>query len=55
VHVPVKQPGGTQVLDPNTRTYNTLLRGLRTQDERGFALLKTRWAALRYVTACPPT
>jgi hypothetical protein len=53
VHVPVKQPGGTQVLDIDTRTYNALLRGLRAQGERGFALLKTRWAALRHVTACP--
>lgn len=53
VHVPVKQPGGTQVLDLDNRTYNALLRGLRAQGERGFALLKTRWAALRHVTACP--
>lgn len=53
VHVPVKQPGGTQVLDITNRTYNALLRGLRAQGERGFALLKTRWAVLRHVTACP--
>jgi hypothetical protein len=53
VHVPIKQPGGTQVLDIDNRTYNALLRGLRAQGERGFAILKTRWAALRHVTACP--
>jgi hypothetical protein len=53
VHVPVKQPGGTQVLDINNRTYNALLRGLRAQGERGFALLKTRWTALQHITACP--
>lgn len=53
VHVPVKQPGGNQVLDIDTRTRNALLRGLRAQGERGFALLKTRWKALEHVTACP--
>ena len=53
IHVPVKQPGGTQVLDSDTRTRNALLRGLRAQGERGFALLKTRWRALQHVTACP--
>jgi hypothetical protein len=53
VHVPVRHPGGTQVLDPDTRTRNALLRGLRAQGERGFALLKTRWKALQHVTACP--
>jgi hypothetical protein len=53
VHVPVKKPGGSQVLHVDNRTYNALLRGLRAQGERGFALLKTRWTALRHVTACP--
>jgi DDE superfamily endonuclease len=53
IHVPVKQPGGTQVLDPDTRTHNALLRGLRAVGERGFALLKTRWKALEHITACP--
>lgn len=53
VHVPVKQPAGTQALDIDNRSYNALLRGLRAQGERGFALLKTRWAVLRHVTACP--
>jgi hypothetical protein len=53
VHVPFKQPGGNQVLDIDNRTYNALLRGLRAIGERGFALLKTRWKVLQYVTACP--
>jgi hypothetical protein len=53
IYVPVKQPGGSQVLDVDNRTYNALLRGLRALGERGFALLKTRWKALQYVTACP--
>lgn len=53
VHIPVKQPGGNQVLDPDTRTRNALLRGLRALGERGFALLKTRWKALEHITACP--
>jgi DDE superfamily endonuclease len=53
IHVPTRQPGGNQVLDLDTRTYNALLRGLRAQGERGFALLKTRWKALHQVTACP--
>lgn len=53
VHVPVKHPGGTQVPDIDNRSYNALLRGLRAHGERGFALLKTRWAVLRHVTACP--
>jgi hypothetical protein len=52
VHVPVKQPGGTQVLDIDNRTYNALLRGLRAQGERAFALLKTRWTVLKHITAC---
>ena len=53
VHVPVKQPGGSQVLHIDNRTYNALLRGLRAQGERGFALLKTRWPVLQHITACP--
>ena len=34
-------------------TYNRLLRGLRFQGERGFALLFTRWKALAHVTMSP--
>ena len=40
-------------LDENQRTRNLLLRGLRSQGERGFALLTRRWAALQHITASP--
>jgi hypothetical protein len=53
VHTPVKQPGGNQVLDVDTRTYNALLRGLRCLGERGFAVLTGRWRALHHITASP--
>jgi hypothetical protein len=51
--VPVKNPGGNQRLDPDTKTRNSLLHGLRSQGERGFALLTQRWAALQRITASP--
>jgi hypothetical protein len=53
IHVPVKNPGGNQRLDPDTKTRNGLLRGLRSQGERGFALLTQRWTALQRITASP--
>ena len=53
MHTPVKQPGGNQVLDVDTRTYNALLRGLRALGERGFAVLTGRWRTLHHVTASP--
>jgi hypothetical protein len=58
IHTPVKSPKqkrGTapRELDDNQRTRNLLLRGLRCQAERGFALLTGRWAALQHVTASP--
>jgi hypothetical protein len=53
VHTPVKNPAGRRDLDPDTRTYNALLRSLRCLGERGFALLTQRWRALQHVTACP--
>jgi acetolactate synthase regulatory subunit len=40
-------------LDVDNRTYNTLLRGLRCIDERGFAVLTGRWRALHHTTAGP--
>jgi hypothetical protein len=52
VHVPVKKPRKGE-LDIGTITRNILLRGLRYQGERGFALLKERWRALGHVTADP--
>lgn len=53
VHTPIKQPPGTQVLDADNRTYNALLRGLRSLGERGFALLTGRWRTLQRITASP--
>ena len=53
IHVPVKNPGGSQELAPDNRTRNALLRGLRFQGERGFALLTQRWTALQHTTASP--
>ena len=50
--VPVKKPAKGE-LDADTTTRNILLRGLRYQGERGFALMKERWAALRHVTVDP--
>jgi hypothetical protein len=53
VHTPIKQPADDQVLDPDNRTYNALLRGLRCLGERGFAVLTGRWRALHHITASP--
>jgi hypothetical protein len=47
--LPVKNPGGNQRLDPDTKTRNNLLRGLRSHGERGFALLTQRWTALQRI------
>jgi hypothetical protein len=53
IHVPVKSPAGNQESDIDTRTTNSLLRSLRFQGERGFALLTQRWALLQHITASP--
>ena len=53
IHVPAKNPGGNQQLDPDTKTRNSLLRALRSQGERGFALLSQRWTILKRITASP--
>jgi hypothetical protein len=58
IKTPVKNPiqkKGTapRELDEDQRTRNLLLRGLRCQGERGFALLTRRWAALQHITASP--
>jgi hypothetical protein len=53
VHTPVKQPADGRALDPDDRTYNALLRGLRALGERGFAILVGRWRALRHFTIGP--
>jgi hypothetical protein len=54
VYVPVRNPKDGTELSYDILTYNRLLRGLRFQGERGFALLFTRWKALRHVTQCFP-
>lgn len=37
----------------DNRAYNRLLRGLRWQRERGFAILIGRWRTLRHSTISP--
>jgi DDE superfamily endonuclease len=54
VHVPVKRPARGE-LDIDTKTRNALLRSLRYQGERGFALMSQRWRALQRVTLSPTT
>jgi hypothetical protein len=53
VHTPDTQPTDGQRLDPDNRTYNALLRGLRCLGERGFAVLTGRWRTLHHITASP--
>jgi hypothetical protein len=48
VQVPVKKPVRGE-LDAGTKTRNALLRSLRYQGERGFALMSQRWRALQRV------
>ena len=52
VHVPVKKPARGE-LDIDTKTRNALLRSLRYQGERGFALMSQRWRALQHVMVSP--
>ena len=54
VLVPVRKPRNGE-LDTDTKTRNALLRSLRCQGERGFALMKQRWHAMQYVTVSPGT
>ena len=54
VLVPVKRPARGE-LDINTKTRNALLRSLRYQGERGFALMSQRWRALQHVMLSPTT
>jgi hypothetical protein len=53
IYTPVKKLKGGAELDPDTRTYNKLLRALRCLGERGFALLVQRWKTLQHVTLSP--
>ena len=52
VLVPVRKPARGE-LDINTKTRNALLRSLRYQGERGFALMSQRWRALQHVMVSP--
>jgi DDE superfamily endonuclease len=54
VLVPVKKPSRSE-LDIDTKTRNALLRSLRCQGERGFALMSQRWRVLQRVTVSPTT
>jgi DDE superfamily endonuclease len=50
---PVKQPADSKPLATDNRAYNRLLRGLRWQGERGFAILIGRWKTPRHTTVSP--
>jgi hypothetical protein len=52
--VPVKKPRKGE-LDTDTKFRNMLLRGLRYQGERGFAIMSQRWRALQHVSVSPTT
>jgi hypothetical protein len=54
VLVPVKKPARGE-LDTDTKTRNALLRSLRYQGERAFALMSQRWRALQHVMVSPTT
>jgi DDE superfamily endonuclease len=53
IHIPFKQPAGSQQLSIDNRTYNQLLRAKRSLGERGFALLTERWTTLKHITLSP--
>jgi hypothetical protein len=53
IKTPIKQPTDGRRLAVDNRTANRLLRGLRWQGERGFAILTGRWKALHHTTASP--
>jgi hypothetical protein len=54
IKTPVKQLADGKPLAVDNRAYNRLLRGLRRQGERGFAILVGRWKTLRRTTISPP-
>ncbi len=53
--VPVRRPKGRseRALDADTRTTNSLIRGVRALGERAAAELKQRWRTLQYITLSP--
>jgi hypothetical protein len=50
----VKKPARGE-LDIDTKTRNALLRSVRYQGERGFALMSQRWRAIQHVSLSPIT
>jgi hypothetical protein len=50
----MREPARSE-LDINTKTRNALLRSLRYQGERGFALMSQRWRTLQHVMLSPTT
>ena len=52
IQVPVRTPKG-HALDADTTCRNELITCLRALGERGNAILKTRWTALRRIRLCP--
>jgi hypothetical protein len=53
IKTPTRQPSDGKPLSVANRTVNRLLRGLRWQGERGFAMLTGRWKTLRHSTISP--
>ena len=53
IKTPTKQPSEGTPLAVTNRSVNRLLRGLRWQGERGFAILVGRWKTLRHSTISP--
>jgi hypothetical protein len=53
IKTPTKQPSDGKPLSIPNRSVNRLLRGLRWQGERGFAILVGRWKTLRHSTISP--
>lgn len=53
IKTPTKQPADGKPLAIANRSINRLLRGLRRQGERCFAILVSRWKALRHSTISP--
>jgi hypothetical protein len=53
IKTPTRQPTDGRRLAVANRSVNRLLRGLRWQGERGFAILDGRWKALRHTTISP--
>jgi DDE superfamily endonuclease len=53
IKIPVKQPADGKPLAIDNRAYNRLLRGMRWQGERGFAILIGRWKVLHHASISP--